>query len=119
MGDRAVQVVAGASATVEVPLSGSGTGTVTYYAVDRAGNAESPNGIALKWDNIAPSLTHSLFPTPNAAGWNVDNTTVHFIAKDDDSGSGVDSATVTPDYTVNVETAGKTGASMMTATIRP
>jgi hypothetical protein len=104
----AEQVAAGASASVNVPLSGTGTASVSFYAVDNAGNAELSNAVSLKWDNIAPKVTHALDPLANAAGWNLSNTTIHFSATDELGGSGVDPTTVTPDQTVNVETAGQT-----------
>jgi len=94
----------GATAEVNVPLNGSGVANVRYYAVDNADNAEAPNSVALKFDNIAPTVTHTLSPVPNADEWNNSNVTVHFIAKDDDTGSGVDPATVTPDQIVSTET---------------
>lgn len=100
----AEQVAAGATTTVKVPLSGSGAGTVSYWAVDVAGNAETPNAVALKWDNIAPTVSHALSPAPNAGDWNTSDVTVTFSAKDDDKGSGV--ASVTAPVTVTAETAG-------------
>jgi hypothetical protein len=103
----AEQIAAGATKTVSVPLDGTGRGTVEYYAVDVAGNREPVNAVALKWDNIAPTVTHTLAPLPNATGWNVGDVTVHFDAKDDDGGSGVDTSTVTPDIIVQAETAGR------------
>ena len=111
----AEQVSAGGSKTVSVPLSGSGAGTVKYWAVDNAGNAEAPNSVALKWDNIAPTVTHALSPSPNADDWNNGDVTVTFTAKDDDKGSGV--ASVTAPVTVSTETAGKviTGTAKDTA----
>jgi hypothetical protein len=101
----AEQVAAGATKTVSVPLDGSGAGTVDYWAVDKAGNVETTSAVALKWDNIAPTVTHALSPPPNANDWNKSNVTVTFIAKDDDSGSGV--ADVTAPVTVSTETAGR------------
>lgn len=101
----AEQVVVGASATVRVPLSGSGAGTVRYYAIDHAGNKEPVNAVALKWDNIAPTVTHTVTPGPNAGGWNNSDVTVGFVAKDDDSGSGV--ASVSAPVKVVAETAGQ------------
>jgi fibronectin type 3 domain-containing protein len=101
------QVAAGASVDVNVPLNGSGSATVDYYAVDRAGNQEPRNTVGLKYDNIAPTVTHTLSPTPNAAGWNADDVTVHFSAKDDDAGSGVDPGSITPDVLVGDETGGR------------
>jgi hypothetical protein len=101
----AEQVAAGATKTVTVSLDGSGKATVTYWSVDKAGNVEGQNSVALKWDNIAPTVTHTVAPTPNADGWNKSDTTVTFNATDDDKGSGV--ATVTKPVTVDTETAGQ------------
>jgi hypothetical protein len=103
----AEQIAQGSSKTVSVPLDGTGRGTVEYYAVDVAGNREPANAVALKWDNIAPTVTHTLAPAPNATGWNVGDVTVHFDARDDDSGSGVDAGTITRDEVVRDETAGR------------
>ena len=100
----AERVAAGATATVSIPLTGSGSGTVSYYAVDVAGNEESANSVTLRWDNIAPTVTHILAPKPNADGWNSADVTVTFTAKDDDKGSGV--ATVTAPVVIGTETAG-------------
>lgn len=102
----AEQVAAGTTKTVSVPLDGSGEATVTYYAVDKAGNVESANTVTLEYDNIAPAVTHKLNPVPNADEWNNSDVTVHFDAKDNDSGSGVDASTVTKDVVVSTETAG-------------
>jgi hypothetical protein len=100
------QVAAGASKSVNVPLDGSGEATVRFFAVDKAGNAEVLNGVALKYDNIAPMVTHTLTPSANANEWNSSNVNVHFDAKDNDGGSGVDQARTTPDVLVDSETAG-------------
>ena len=108
-------IASGSTTTVAVPLNGSGAGTVTYYAVDNAGNAESANGVALKWDNIAPTVDHTMSPQPNAGGWNKADVTVTFSAKDDDKGSGV--LSVTAPVTVSAETSGRvvTGTARDTA----
>jgi hypothetical protein len=66
---------------------------------------ETSNSVALKWDNIAPTVTHTLAPVPNANDWNKSDVTVTFTAKDDDSGSGV--ANVTGPVTVSSETSGE------------
>jgi hypothetical protein len=100
----AEQVTVGATKTVSVPLDGSGNATVSYFAVDNAGNQELVNAVGLKWDNIAPTVTHVLTPAPNADDWNNSDVTVHFDAKDDDAGSGVDASKTTPDQTVTAET---------------
>jgi hypothetical protein len=99
---------AGATVSIDVPLAAkSGLATVTFSAVDNAGNIEEQGGVSLKFDNIAPTVTHTLNPQPNAADWNNSNVTVHFAATDDDQGSGVDPQTVTPDQTVSAETPGQ------------
>jgi len=100
----AEQVAAGATKTVSVPLDGSGNATVKYYAADKAGNVEPADTVALKYDNIAPTVTHTVTPAPNAGGWNSMDAKVHFDAKDNDSGAGVDTARTTPDQTVVDET---------------
>ena len=91
--------------SVEVPLSGSGQATVQYYAVDKAGNAEAVRTATIDYDTIEPTVTYDLLPTAaNALGWNNVNTTVRFSAVDDPGGSGIDTATLTPDVLVNTET---------------
>ena len=101
----AEQTVAGAEAVVEVPLAaGSGRATLAYRAVDRAGNAEVAKEVELRYDNLAPTVTHTVDPAANAAGWNRAPLTVSFDAVDDDGGSGVDRATLTPDVRVSDET---------------
>ena len=103
----AEQTAAGATKAITVPLDGAGAGTVKYWAVDNAGNAEAPNAVSLKWDNIAPTVTHTVTPPPNADDWNKADVTVHFDAKDDDAGSGIEPGTVTPDVVVTAETSGQ------------
>jgi hypothetical protein len=101
------EVADGASTSLSVPLDGSGEATVRFYAVDRAGNAEPMNGATLRYDNIAPMVTHALTPAPNAEAWNREDVTVHFSARDNDGGSGVDAGRTTPDVLVDEETAGR------------
>jgi hypothetical protein len=103
----AEQVAAGATKSINVALDGSGEASVLFYAVDKAGNQETENGVALKYDNIAPMVTHTLNPTANADGWNKAEVAVHFDAKDNDGGSGVDPGRTTPDVLVSDETAGR------------
>ncbi|WP_134475146.1 PxKF domain-containing protein [Cryobacterium sp. Sr8] len=98
------QVAPGASVTLSVPLAGSGTGTVSYFAVDNAGNREASSGVALKWDNIAPTVSHLLSPLPNGNDWNKSDVTVTFSARDDDAGSGLVTGSVTAPVTVGTET---------------
>lgn len=117
VGGGSEQVTTGSSASVTVPLDGSGNATVTYWAVDKAGNTESPNTAALDYDNIAPTVTHTVSPAANANGWNNSTVVVHFDAKDDDSGSGLVPGSITGDVTVSAETAGQlvTGSATDTA----
>ena len=49
--------------------------------MDNAGNVEAVNSVSLKRDNIAPVVSHSVSPAPNADDWNNDTVTVHFDAK--------------------------------------
>lgn len=95
----------GATESVIVPLNGSGLANIVYWAIDHAGNVEPAGASELKYDNIAPTVTHTLDPTANAADWSKGDTTVHFNAIDDFS--GVDAASVTPDVIVAVETSGR------------
>jgi hypothetical protein len=103
----AEQVVQGATTTVSVPISGSGAASLKYWSVDKAGNAESGNTVSLKWDNVAPTVTHTLSPEPNASDWNNSDVTVTFSAKDDDKGSGVQAGSLTAPVTVSTETSGR------------
>ena len=100
----AEQVAAGASKTLTIPTDGTGSASFTYYAVDNAGNVEPANKGVLDYDNIAPTVTHTVNPAANAADWNNSNVTVHFDAKDTDPGSGVVLSSVTPDVLVSTET---------------
>jgi hypothetical protein len=100
----AEQVAAGATKSVSVPLSGTGSASVKYYAVDKAGNTEPTNQVVLKYDNIAPTVTHTVTPKANAADWNNSNVTVHFDATDTDPGSGVVTGSITPDQVISNET---------------
>jgi hypothetical protein len=101
-----VVTVGGAHAVVTVPLNGSGHATVGYRAVDNAGNVEAASSAEIDFDTIAPTVTHTVTPAANAAGWNRADTAVHFDAQDDPGGSGLDTSSVTPDRTITTETAG-------------
>lgn len=107
VGTGTQSTVPGATATVQVPLDGSGEATVTYYAVDNADNVEPLNSVRITYDNIAPTVTHSLSPAANANGWNNTPATVAFSAVDNDNGSGVAPGTVTAPVTVSADTPGQ------------
>jgi len=85
---------AASPANVDLNLTGSGKAKVLFYAVDKAGNTETQDGVELKYDTIAPTVTHTLTPAPNAAGWNKSDTNVRFDANDDSDGSGVDTLSI-------------------------
>ena len=95
----------GNSVSVPITLSSSGTATVSYYAVDRAGNAEDKHADSVNYDGTSPDVSHTLTPAANAADWSNANTLVHFGAKDDPGGSGVNTASITSDQTYSSETA--------------
>lgn len=98
------QVVEGASTPLSIPTSGTGHATFTYFAVDNAGNVEPTNSAALDYDNIAPTVRHTVSPAANSADWNNSDVTIHFTATDTDPGSGVVADSITPDVTVSLET---------------
>ena len=94
--------------TAELTLTGSGKAVVSFYAIDKAGNVETTSTVTIDHDSLAPNVSHTLLPDPaNGFGWNNANTTVHFSAVDEADGSGVDTATITPDVLVSTETAGQ------------
>jgi len=72
-----------------VSITAEGTTTVTYSAVDNAGNNETSKSFVVNIDKTAPVTTVGATPMPNAAGWNQTNTTITLNATD--SGSGVKS----------------------------
>jgi large repetitive protein len=71
-------------------FSAPGVHTITFLSTDNAGNIEDATApghtLTLKVDNIAPSITGNATPTPNGAGWNNSNVTVHFDCSDAESG---------------------------------
>lgn len=50
-------------------------------------------------DRTPPKIAATLIPLPNSAGWNQSDTTIHFVAIDEESGV----ASVTPDVRVTTE----------------
>jgi hypothetical protein len=107
-GGSTFKTASGASATVPLTLNVSGQATVTYYAIDNAGNEEAKHADSINYDGTAPKVTHKLTPAANAADWSNADTLVHFDAVDDAGGSGVDLSSLTADKTYATETAGQT-----------
>jgi hypothetical protein len=91
-------------------FSTDGVHTLTYWSVDKAGNIETPHIATVSIDKSAPTITVTLTPVPNGAGWNKTNVTVTFTCTD--SLSGIASCT-TPQ---NVTTQGANQAVPGTAT---
>ncbi len=85
--------ITGASGSFDITLNRSGKTSVLYKAFDYAGNEETANKIEVKYDTVAPSITHSVSQR-NAAGWSNVDATVTFTAEDDSDGSGVASLTI-------------------------
>lgn len=63
-------------------LSTEGTHTVSYWSVDRAGNAEAAKTATVKIDLTNPTITHQVTPAPNGRGWNRTPVTVAFACGD-------------------------------------
>ncbi len=56
------RAVSGSSATVKITAEGAST--ITYYAVDNAGNAGTPQTVTVDIDRTAPALHPSVSPNP-------------------------------------------------------
>ncbi len=106
-------------------FSTPGVHTITFWSKDNAGNVEDPTApghtLTVKVDNIAPSISGAASPTPNAAGWNNSNVTVHFDCADAESGI----ASCTPNTVLSTDggnqsvtgTAVDNGSNSNTATV--
>jgi hypothetical protein len=68
-------------------LAPDGTHTVTFFAIDNAGNAETPHPATIMIDTTLPAITAAVGPAPAANGWNTAEVTVTFFCND--SGSGI------------------------------
>jgi len=97
------------AASTSFPVSGAGTHTVTYFAVDNAGNAEDAHTLTVKIDPNAPVTAVVQSPAANNAGWNHDDVTLDFTATDSGT-SGIKSVTVD-----GVPTAGAAASKTLTA----
>lgn len=70
------------SFTTSFSLSTEATTTVTYHAVDNAGNVEAVKTLVVKIDKTAPTTTATPSPPPNLAGFNNTNVSVALNAID-------------------------------------
>jgi hypothetical protein len=67
-------------------ISTEGITTITFFAVDNAGNAETPKTITVKLDKTPPTITSVRTPAANANGWNNSQVTISFTCVDTLSG---------------------------------
>ncbi len=68
-----------------VALGAAPSQVVHVVATDAAGNS-STAAITLKIDRTPPSISATVTPSPNAAGWNSSNVIVSFVCADTESG---------------------------------
>jgi YVTN family beta-propeller protein len=80
-------------ATGSFVVSAEGLSTVTYRAVDNAGNKEAAKTLTLRIDRVAPASTATANPPADASGRNTGPVTVSIAATDGQGGSGVQSIT--------------------------
>jgi hypothetical protein len=71
------------------PVTKDGITIINYQTRDNAGNLEAVKTLMVKIDTTAPTVTPSVSPAPNAAGWNNSDVTVTLNASD--AGAGVKS----------------------------
>jgi ankyrin repeat protein len=94
-------VIAGESVTVN--FNTEGIFTLSYFAVDKAGNVEAAHSLTTRIDLTPPAISSSQSPPANPAGWNNSNVTVSFSCSD--ALSGID--TCTAPIVVSTEGAGQ------------
>ncbi len=63
-------------ATGSVKVIAEGNTTLTYFAVDKAGNQEQPKRLTVSISRTAPVIRALVNPAPNAEGWNNTDVTV-------------------------------------------
>ena len=69
-----------------VTIDDDGSHTISFWSSDRAGNVEAAHTETVLIDKTAPTISHTLLPTPNLAGWNTADVTVSFHCLDSLSG---------------------------------
>ncbi|HEX2928052.1 MAG TPA: HYR domain-containing protein [Ruminiclostridium sp.] len=74
----------GPSATADIETEG--INELSYWAVDKAGNKETPKTKNINIDKSAPSVAAKISPDSNEKGWNSTNVTVNLTAADSYSG---------------------------------
>jgi hypothetical protein len=94
-----------------VAIGTEGVHTLAFWSVDYAGNVEQHQTVQVKIDKTNPTITGTLDPAANAAGWNNTNVNVKFTCADPNladgnAGSGI--ASCTPETPLTAEGAGQT-----------
>jgi len=97
-------------ATTLVSFTSQGIYSISYHAVDIAGNVETAHTLIVRIDLTSPTITSSQAPPANAAGWNNSNVTVSFSCADDFSGV----ASCTSAVVVSTEGANQTETGTVT-----
>lgn len=69
-------------------INTQGVHTLTYWSVDEAGNTEAAQTATVKIDLTRPTITHTVTPAPNSAGWNNSAAKVAYQCTDALSGVG-------------------------------
>ncbi len=77
------ETIVGATGTI--PVAANGLTTLTYFAVDRAGNNESPKALNIRIDS-SPPQTRASIPAVPASGWYTGAIGVSLTATDELSG---------------------------------
>jgi hypothetical protein len=99
-------------------VAGQGTHTISYWSIDVAGNAEPPKSAVVRLDYDGPSVTPSVSPMPNNAGWNRSPVTVSTLCSDASSGIAFCSPPITLTLggaSQNVQVSGTDGAGNTSA----
>jgi hypothetical protein len=87
---QGAQTGSGIASTSPLSLTADGVTTLTYWAVDAAGNTEAARTITIKIDKVAPVTAATVSPPPDVHGVNAASVVVTLIAIDPAT-SGVES----------------------------
>ena len=75
-----VSIVPGSQATINVATEG--ITTITYYAIDKAGNSEAPKTMYVRIDTAPPILVCHESAAANPSGWHNADVSLTFVAND-------------------------------------
>ncbi|KRF43901.1 glycoside hydrolase [Paenibacillus sp. Soil787] len=82
-----------------VTITAEGNHMISYWSVDKIGNAESPHTAVVQLDKTSPTITGAPTTSANASGWYPSDVTVHFTCTDALSGT----ASCAQDSTISTE----------------